>query len=96
MSLEKVVSKDDTTAKANKPAEDEESADAGKLTSSKMAKKLGLETQPFLDRMVKIGYLEIKEGKHFITDKARVAGIEFRVGKKFGSYFLWPTTLTLD
>jgi phosphatidylserine/phosphatidylglycerophosphate/cardiolipin synthase-like enzyme len=96
MSLEKVVSRDDTTAKATKPADEEETSDSGKLTSSKMAKKLGLETQPFLDRMVKIGYLEIKEGKHFITDKARVAGIEFRVGKKFGSYFLWPTTLTLD
>ncbi|MDO9475514.1 MAG: DNA repair protein, partial [Pseudohongiella sp.] len=96
MSLEKVVSREDGSAKATKPTDDEESTDSGKLTSSKMAKKLGLETQAFLDRMVKAGNLEIKEGKHFITDKARATGIEFRVGKKFGSYFLWPATLSLD
>lgn len=96
MSLEKVVSKEDLTPKATKPADDDDSADSGKLTSSKMAKKLGLETQAFLDRMVKTGNLEIKDGKHFITDAARAAGIEFRVSKKFGPYFLWPATLTLD
>ncbi|MDO8907546.1 MAG: phospholipase D family protein [Pseudohongiella sp.] len=95
MSLEKVV-KDDLGSKAAKSADEDDGSESGKLTSSKIAKKLGFETQAFLDKMVIMGHLEIKEGKHFITDTAKAAGVEFRVSKRFGPYFLWPATLTLD
>lgn len=61
-----------------------------KLTSSKLAQKLGFKTNDFLERLVSSGYLEIKEGKHYLTTKGKEAGGEFRMGSKFGPYFLWP------
>ena len=61
-----------------------------KLTSSKLAQKLGSKTNEFLERLVSVGYLEIKDGKHYLTEKGKEAGGEFRMGPKFGPYFLWP------
>jgi phosphatidylserine/phosphatidylglycerophosphate/cardiolipin synthase-like enzyme len=63
-----------------------------KLTTSKLAKKVGLKTNELLEKFVKIGYLEIKEDKHYITDKGKEAGGEFRASK-FGFYFLWPENI---
>ncbi len=61
-----------------------------KLTSSKLAQKLGSKTNKFLERLVSDGYLEIKDGKHYLTEKGKEVGGEFRMGSKFGPYFLWP------
>lgn len=61
-----------------------------KLTSSKLAKALGLKTDELLEKLVAMGYLELREAKHYLTAKGKEAGGEFRTGQKFGSYFLWP------
>jgi hypothetical protein len=74
---------------------DDNSGDDHKLTSSKIAKKLNLRTKEFLEKAVEAGFLESKEGKHYLTEAGKASGGEFRMSKKFGPYFLWPETFTL-
>ena len=101
MSLEKVaagaeVKLTETTAPTQSDTEaDENGADGHKLTSSKIAKKLNLRTNEFLENALESGFLELKEGKHFLTEAGKAAGGEFRMSKKFGPYFLWPESFTL-
>ena len=64
-----------------------------KLTSSKLAQKLGIKTAELIERLVEHGLLELREGKPFITAKGKEAGGEFRVSPRFGAYFLWPEGL---
>ncbi|BAL22504.1 phospholipase D family protein [Azoarcus sp. KH32C] len=74
----------------------EEAADkADKLTTSKLAQKLGVRTADILDRLVAGGLLELRDGKHYITAKGKEAGGEFRMSPKFGPYFLWPENVGL-
>jgi len=64
-----------------------------KLTSSKLAQKLGIKTSELIERLVTLGLLELREGKTFITAKGKEAGGEFRMSPRFGAYFLWPEGL---
>ncbi len=65
-----------------------------KLTTSKLAQKLNLKTADLTDRLIKAGYLELRDGKQYITPKGKDAGGEFRMGQ-YGPFFLWPETLKL-
>lgn len=76
-----------TTEPENKSDSDEKSE---KLTSSKLAQKLGIKTNEFTEKLVTSGLLEIKEGKHYLTVKGKELGGEFRMSPKYGPYFLWP------
>jgi phosphatidylserine/phosphatidylglycerophosphate/cardiolipin synthase-like enzyme len=67
---------------------DSEENGTGKLTSSKLAQKLGMKTSDLMDKLVATQYLELREGKHYLTAKGKAAGGEFRNGS-FGAYFLW-------
>lgn len=68
----------------------ENEENTGKLTSSKLAQKLGMKTNELMDLLVSKQYLEIKENnKHYLTAKGKAAGGEFRNSQKFGYYFLW-------
>jgi phosphatidylserine/phosphatidylglycerophosphate/cardiolipin synthase-like enzyme len=87
ISLE-VVAKDDEKTEA------EEGNDA-KLTSSKVAQKLGMKTAEFLEKITATGLLELRDGKPYLTQKGKDAGGEFRMSPKFGPYFLWPEGLKL-
>ncbi|MBI1317478.1 MAG: DNA repair protein [Candidatus Hydrogenedens sp.] len=89
MSLEKVDK--EATAEAPQGAGEEESPD--KLTTSKLAKKLGISTQELLDKLTAAGYLELRDGNHYITTAGKAAGGEFRMSPRFGPYFLWPASL---
>ena len=71
-----------------KYAETEEASD--KLTTSKLAQKLGIKTNELTEKLVVSGFLEAREGKHYLTAKGKDAGGEFRMSPKFGPYFLWP------
>ena len=62
-----------------------------KLTSSKLAQKLGCKTPELIEKLVATGFLELKDGKPYLTPKGKEAGGEFR-GSKYGTYFLWPET----
>ncbi|MBE0547370.1 MAG: phospholipase D family protein [Rubrivivax sp.] len=81
ISLERVAQDADA-----KPEDDEQTT---KLTSSKLAQKLGLKTADLIEKLVATGFLELKEGKPYLTPKGKDAGGEFR-GSKYGAYFLWP------
>jgi phosphatidylserine/phosphatidylglycerophosphate/cardiolipin synthase-like enzyme len=68
---------------------------ADKLTSSKLAQKLGIKTNEFIEKLVSSGFLELKEGKHYLTAKGKEVGGEFRMSPKYGPYFLWPENFRL-
>ncbi len=63
-----------------------------KLTTHRLAQKLGVKSNEIFPLLVKNGYLEPKDGKHFITTKGKSCGGEFRWSKN-GPYFLWPQDL---
>jgi phosphatidylserine/phosphatidylglycerophosphate/cardiolipin synthase-like enzyme len=92
MSLEKVAV---ATESPSVVENEEDAGDGQKLTSSKIAKKLNMRTNEFFDKATDAGFLEIKDGKHFITEKGKTVGGEFRMSKKFGPYFLWPDSLSV-
>ena len=62
----------------------------GKVPSSKLGQRLGLKTAELLELLVKLGYLELKDEKHYLTDKGKEIGGEFKMSPRFGPYFLWP------
>ena len=90
ISLETVVSStsaDGSDAKLS-PASEE------KLTSSKLAKKLGFRTNEFLSKMVAEGYLIDEGEEHSLTPKGTELGAESKTGR-YGGYFIWPADLTV-
>ena len=87
ISLERVTSTESTDSK-------DSSAPAEKLTTSKLAQKLGVKTNELLGKLIAVGYLEDREGKNYITAKGKEHGGEFRMGSGF-SYFLWPDNIKL-
>lgn len=87
ISLEKVTKEPE---KKEKPSGSSER----KITTSKLAKKLGLKTRDLTEQLITSGHLEIKDGKNYITSKGKQDGGEFRMSSKFGPYFLWPEDLS--
>ena len=81
ISLERVVEIEEKT-------EIEEKSD--KLTTSKLAQKLGIKTNELMDKLVRLDILEFKSNKHYLTSKGKELGGEFRMSPKYGPYFLWP------
>ncbi len=78
-----------TTASASK------TPDIAKLTTSRLAKALGMKTADLSARLIALGLLEPRDGKTYITAKGKAAGGEFRMSPKHGPYFLWPEDLAL-
>ncbi|WP_146434477.1 phospholipase D family protein [Blastopirellula retiformator] len=64
-----------------------------KLTTSKLAKQVGVSTESISKSLVESGYLELREGRQFITEAGKAAGGEFKFSKRFGPYFLWPPSV---
>ena len=89
ISLERVSSEPEASAtEADKGAEAEPAGD--KLTSSKIAAKLGMKTAQFMDRATEHGFLALDGDKHVMTAKGEKAGVEYVAKSRFGPYFLWP------
>jgi len=82
ISLERVVIEPEDKSEADEKSD--------KLTSSKLAQKLGIKNNEFIEKLVISGWLELKDGKHYLTSKGKEAGGEFRMSSRFGPYFLWP------
>lgn len=81
---------------ASSEAQDSVDADKhNKLTSSKLAAKHGFKTNELMEQLVNIGYLEIREDKHYLTTKGQDIGGEFRFSKKYGPYFVWPADMPI-
>ncbi len=92
ISLEKIPSAESTPELIGE--DDSDSLTIEKLTSSKLAVKLGIKTQELLEQLTNKGFLELVDGKHKLTESGKVAGGEFKYSKRFGMYFLWPSELT--
>lgn len=66
-----------------------------KLTTSKLAKALGIPTAQLNERLLERGLL-VRDGSNFkLTPQGEAAGGEFRFSKKYGPYFLWPEKVEL-
>ncbi len=72
-----------------------EEAGPGKLTTSKLAQKLGTKTADLLEKLIQTGHLELREGNNHLTAKGKKIGGEFRKSPKHGGYFLWPESFQL-
>jgi phosphatidylserine/phosphatidylglycerophosphate/cardiolipin synthase-like enzyme len=86
ISLERVSSESECKTEAEETPSD-------KLTTSKLAQRLGMKTNELTEKFVQSGFLEARDGKHYITAKGKEVGGEFRMSPKFGPYFLWPESL---
>jgi hypothetical protein len=65
-----------------------------KLTTAKLAAKLGVQTTQLFNKLIGRGYLELRNGeKHYLTKAGKSVGGEFHMGK--GPYFLWPSDLAV-
>jgi phosphatidylserine/phosphatidylglycerophosphate/cardiolipin synthase-like enzyme len=91
ISLERVTA--EVESKSDAKPDNDESTD--KLTSSKLAQKLGMKTNEFMEKLVTTDYLEIRDNKHYLTSKGKEMGGEFRMSPRFGPYFLWPESFKL-
>lgn len=80
------ISLERVTNEAESKIESDEASN--KVTTSKLAQKGGVKTSELLEKLVASGYLEAREGKHYLTTKGKEAGGESR-SAKFGPYFLW-------
>ena len=65
-----------------------EKAKFTKLTTAKLATKIGIKTPDLLEKLVNKGYLKLENEKHYLTDSGKAVGGEFRTGQ-YGMYFLW-------
>lgn len=95
ISMERVAIQPEDSGEIEQASDQDGNDEVGKLTSSKLARKLGLKTADFLDQLVANGQLELKDDKHHLTDAGKQAGGEFRMSPRFGGYFLWPESLML-
>lgn len=101
ISLEKVVKSTDAEENQSTAnvAEKEVASDNDKpekLTSSKLARKLGIKTNELLELLIASGYLTEQNGRTELTDKGKEIGGESRFSSKFGPYFLWPENFSLE
>jgi len=67
----------------------------GKLTTSKLAKQLGMKTADLNDRLMSKGWLQRAGDEYKLTDAGKKAGGEARYSKQYGQFFLWPKDLSL-
>ncbi len=74
---------------------DSKSADYEKLTTSKLAKQLGMKTAELNDRLISKGWLKRVGDGYELTGAGEKAGGESRYSKKFGAFFLWPKDLSI-
>lgn len=65
-----------------------------KLTTAKLAAKLGMATKSLQEAMVNDGVLELKGERHYLTAKGKDKGGEWRPGMG-GGYMLWPSSFEL-
>jgi len=67
-----------------------------KLSSSKLARKLGLKTPEFLSKLVDLGFLEAAGDIYSLTTHGNDIGGEAKRSKRFGDYFIWPRDFNIE
>ena len=66
-----------------------------KISSSKLAKKLGIKTPVLLEEMVNSGYLTINNDAHHLTEEGKNVGGEFIEKGRYPPHFIWSADLKL-
>lgn len=88
LSADKIEELDDKP-KAGKSTEYE------KLTTSKLAKQLGIKTAELNEQLISKGWLKRVGDGYELTAAGEKGGGESRYSKKFGAFFLWPKDLSV-
>jgi hypothetical protein len=65
-----------------------------KISTSKLAKKLGMKTPLFLEKMVSSGYLISSNEVHRLTEKGKSIGGEYKEKGRYPAHFLWSKDFT--
>ncbi|MDF1688721.1 MAG: phospholipase D family protein [Cycloclasticus sp.] len=94
ISMQKVV-KPKSTEKVSVEKNKTEDSESVKITTSKLATKLGLKTPQLLEKLCTAGYIVENDGDHILTSKGEEAGAEAKKGR-FGAYFIWPKGFTIS
>jgi phosphatidylserine/phosphatidylglycerophosphate/cardiolipin synthase-like enzyme len=81
----------DRDAPAQTAASEEDKS--GKLSTSKLAKKLGFKTDELVVKLLAGGFLQARDGVNQLSAKGSIAGGEFIEKSRFGPYFLWPENI---
>jgi phosphatidylserine/phosphatidylglycerophosphate/cardiolipin synthase-like enzyme len=81
----------DRDAPAQTAASEEDKS--GKLSTSKLAKKLGFKTDELVAKLLAGGFLQARDGVNQLSAKGSAAGGEFIEKSRFGPYFLWPENI---
>ncbi|MGK2231204.1 MAG: hypothetical protein ACI92O_000362 [Colwellia sp.] len=66
-----------------------------KISSSNLAKKLGIKTPVLLEKMVNSGYLTINNDAHHLTEEGKNVGGEFIAKGRYPAHFIWSADLNL-
>jgi len=85
----------ETIEEAEEPKSEEASTSYDKLTTSKLAKALGMKTAELTEQLVSKGLLERDGDKLQLADAGKTAGGEFKFSKRYGPYFLWPKDMEI-
>ena len=64
-----------------------------KLTTSRLARRLGVESAILLNRLIGRGFIEIKSGRKCLTAVGRRAGGEEITARARGRFIVWPQDL---
>lgn len=96
ISLETVVPETTQPASGKNTSSKKSKSETGteKLTTSKLAKKLGFSTKELLEKLVANDYLEGNDDEQKLTTKSIKIGAEMKKGR-FGEYFLWPENFSI-
>jgi len=89
------IAKGEDGAQAPSAANKVEDKPYDKLTTSKLAKPLGMRTGELNDKLITAGLLMREDDQFKLTDRGKAAGGEFRFSKKFGPFFIWPSDLAV-
>lgn len=91
ISLEVIDREVDGAGKTDVPINDEEKSE--KISTSRLAKKLGLKTDELVAKLLDGGLLESRDGANYLSKKGASIGGEFIEKSRFGPYFQWPDDL---
>lgn len=65
------------------------------VTTSALAKLLKIPSKSLKQKLVDNGFIELQGDVYSLTKKGKEAGGQSRTSSKYGSYFMWPTTLDI-
>lgn len=68
---------------------------ASKISTSALAKNLGVSAKEVVQRLLSLGLIEEKEGLKVITKIGFSSGAEYKESEKYGKYIVWPEEIDL-